>query len=311
MSLDLEYLLWLQNWREATGNFLTPFMLGWSDFAVGLLIVVPVFIYWCIDKRAGLFLMFSYIVSFFINGFSKIIVCAYRPWIRSSKIIPAGGSIKTAGGYSFPSGHVMQSAPILGGLAVLYKNKIVFFICGAAIILTAFSRNYLGVHTPQDVVIGAILALFSVWIVSKILAYLEKNSDKENLFLISSVIIAVLSVIYAEFKSYPVDYVDGKILVDPVKMTRQVYENCGMVLGYAIGRYLEKKFIKFSPTGLKSKKFLVALIGLVIFFSMVGKLNHVMRDTFLGLHKGYFTAGVIESFFSICLWPFVIKKFSD
>ena len=313
MSLDLEYLLWLQNWREATGNFLTPFMQGWSDFATGLLMFVPVIIYWCVNKKSGLFLMLSYAISEWINGILKLIVCAYRPWIRSSKIIPAGNAIKSAGGYSFPSGHTMDSAPIFAGLAVLYhkKTSLITWICGLAIFLTAFSRNYLGVHTPQDVIAGSLLGIASAWIAAKVFKCLEKNSGKENLFLISSVIIAVLSVVYVEFKSYPVDYVNGKILVDPVPMTRLAYKNAGFILALAIGRYLEKKFIKFSPTGFKSKGFVVACVGFLIWLFFGLKLSHTLRDTFLGLHWGYFTAGFIVGFYCICLWPFVIKKFAN
>ena len=52
--MDIEYLLWLQNLREITGNIFTPFMENFSVFAVSWLAFVPVFIYWCINKRDGL-----------------------------------------------------------------------------------------------------------------------------------------------------------------------------------------------------------------------------------------------------------------
>ena len=29
--MDIEFLLWLQNLRESTGNLFTPFVLGYSD----------------------------------------------------------------------------------------------------------------------------------------------------------------------------------------------------------------------------------------------------------------------------------------
>ncbi len=313
--MDIEYLLWLQNWREATGNFLTPFMSEWSNFSVGLLVLVPVFIYWCVNRRAGLFLMMSYAVSQIINAILKLTFCAYRPWIRDKRIVPAENAIKKAGGYSFPSGHTMEATPIFGGLAVLCKkNKhswLITLLLAVAIFMTAFSRNYLGVHTPQDVVVGTLFALIAIWIAAKIFAYIEKNPEKENLILLSGVIFAALTLVYAEFKSYPVDYVDGKILVDPVPMTRHAYKAAGMFLGFATGRFLEKKFVRFSPTGFEFKKFAVAFIGLLIYFFIVTKLDHALRDTALKVHKGYFVSGFINAFFQIFLWPCVIKKFAN
>ena len=53
--MDLTYLLWLQDFREATGNILTPFMDIVSLIAVRVIILVPFFVYWCISKRNGLF----------------------------------------------------------------------------------------------------------------------------------------------------------------------------------------------------------------------------------------------------------------
>lgn len=311
--MDLEYLLWLQNWREATNNFLTPFMQGCSDLAVGVLFIVPIFIYWCVNKKSGLFLMLCYMISEWINGLAKLIVCAYRPWIRDARIIPPGNAMKSAGGYSFPSGHTMEATPILGGLTVLYHKKsfLIPLVCGLTILTIAFSRNYLGVHTPQDVVCGVIFALASVWLATKIFSYLEKNSDKENLFLILSVIISALALVYVEFKSYPMDYnAKGKLIVNPVPMTRQAYRDFGMILGFAVSRFIEKRFIKFSPTGFKSRGFIIALIGLVIWYFCFIRINfyHVMRDTFLGVHWGYCTAGFIMVFYFVCAWPFVIKK---
>jgi len=180
-----------------------------------------------------------------------------------------------------------------------------------AIIITAFSRNYLGVHTPQDVVVGTLMALLSVWLVSKVFAWLDKNPGKENTLLIIFVIIAALSIVYAELKSYPMDYANGKLIVDPFPMTRSVYENAGMVLAFAIGCYIEKKFIKFSPTGFEFKKFLVALVGCVPLFFIFFYAHSVAKHHFTNLHWGYFIGGFIRMFYITALWPFVIKKFAN
>lgn len=53
--MDIEYLLFLQNFRNSINDALTPFMEGISFFAVNYIILLPAFLYWCIDKRKGLF----------------------------------------------------------------------------------------------------------------------------------------------------------------------------------------------------------------------------------------------------------------
>ena len=88
--MDIEYLLWLQNLREASGNVFTPFMMWVSNFSVGGMLLIPVFVYWCISKRGGMFLMLSLAVSNFLNDIIKMTLCVYRPFMRDARVIPAG-----------------------------------------------------------------------------------------------------------------------------------------------------------------------------------------------------------------------------
>ena len=59
--------------------------------------------------------------------------------------------------YSFPSGHAASSFAAAGVLAKYFKKYAVGFYAFAALI--AFSRMYLYVHYPTDVIAGAILGL--------------------------------------------------------------------------------------------------------------------------------------------------------
>ena len=308
--MDIEYLLWLQNLREASNNVLTPFMQGVSDFAVGSLLLVPIFIYWCINKRNGLFVIASYGLSEFINAVVKLTACVYRPWIRDARIIPAGNAIQSAVGYSFPSGHTMAAAPTYGALGVLGRKKsfLIPLICGLAILTTMLSRNYLGVHTPQDVGVGMILGLFSVYIASKTFAYLGKHSEKENYFICAGLLLCVIALIYINFKSYPMDYIDGKLIVDPKKMFPDSFGDIGYFAGVLAGRYIEKNFVKFSSTGLNFKGILFAVIGLVI-YELIHQYFRVYIRQCLGSDWGNLVAKFLMSFFAVAVWPIVLKKF--
>ena len=45
-----------------------------------------------------------------------------------------------------------MAAAIYGGSAVALRQKWLYVLAGLAILITALSRNYLGVHTPQNVI---------------------------------------------------------------------------------------------------------------------------------------------------------------
>jgi len=305
--MDIQYLLFLQNFRNSINDALTPFMEMISLFAVTYLFIIPVLVYWCVDKRSGLYTMVSYTLSIAVNAVVKLTACVYRPWIRDSRVLPAGDAISTATGYSFPSGHTTTATPIYGGLAVsAWKNmRWVSVLCIACILVTGFSRNYLGVHTPQDVAVGLAEGVLALWAMSRLFDYLSANPGKENLFLGLGVVFCVASLIYITVKSYPMDYVDGKLLVDPQKMMKDGYGDIGRLFAVCVGRFIEKTWIKFEPD-CSRRNAATGLVGAVITFWLIQLLGAPMRSLF-GLHWGCFVENFILILFVMAIWPAVMK----
>jgi len=70
-------------------------------------------------------------------------------------------------GYSFPSGHAMFTAVLLGAALVWCWNTrwrlAVLLVGGAFTVLVGFSRVYIGVHFPSDILAAWCLA--ALWIV--------------------------------------------------------------------------------------------------------------------------------------------------
>lgn len=306
--MDIDYLLLLQRFRENTNDALTPFMENLSLFAVSFLIMIPVFVYWVVDKRKGLYTLVSYYLCCSFNAILKLTACIYRPWIRDARVKPAGDAITTATGYSFPSGHTVSAGPLYGGLAVSawswkkWVSAILVFLA----LLTGFSRNYLGVHTPQDVIVGMLESILWLFLTAKIFKYLEKRPERENIFLLASFIIGWLGIIYITFKFYPMDYVDGKLLVDPQKMMNDGYGDICLLIAFPVARFVEKTWIKFKPTGLKGLGWLIGLAGLIPLALMIQFLKAPL-DGLLGSHWGHFTYSFIVVFYCVALWPLVIK----
>ncbi len=241
MGFDLQYLLFLQNLRESTGGVFDEFFNALSKFAVDILPYLPFVVYWCVNKKLGYRFMATAWIGEVLNGVIKLTVCAYRPWIRSDSIVPAGDSKVAATGYSFPSGHSLCAAMYYGSAAVWQWNKRrwISILCGVLILLTGFSRNFLGVHTPQDVVVGITEGLLLVAVVILAEKRVADNDKALDILTVVGILATVGVILYITLKPYPMDYVDGKLLVDPQKMMNDSFKACGGFSGLLIGSYIE------------------------------------------------------------------------
>ncbi|MCR5796114.1 MAG: phosphatase PAP2 family protein [Solobacterium sp.] len=279
-----------------------------SLFAISYLILIPVLIYWIGDKKKGLFPLASFYMCIGINVVVKLTACIYRPWIRDARVIPAGDAISTATGYSFPSGHVATSGPIYAGLAKVYHDskKWISWICVILLLITAFSRNYLGVHTPQDVIIALLETVLSVYVMGKIFRYLEEKPKKENILLLLQFLFAVAALVYVTFKPYPMEYKDGVLIVDPQKMMNDGYGDLAMTMIFPIARFIEKKWIRFRPVGCNKKGLIAGIIGSV-FFALINQLLKPCLVSLFGSHWGKFLGSGILVFFCIAAYPLIIK----
>lgn len=311
-KMDIEYLLLLQNFRESTNNVLTPFMEAISLFAVSFLIMIPVFVYWVVDKRKGLYTLASYYLCCGVNAMVKLTACVYRPWIRDPRVVPAGDAISTATGYSFPSGHTVTAGPIYGGLAVVSWSwkKIVSVFLILCVLITGFSRNYLGVHTPQDVCVGLLESVLALFVMMKIFSYLDEHPEKENLFLLLSFIVGWLGIVYITFKPYPMEYVNGKLLVDPQKMMNDGYGDTCLLISFPVARYIEKTWVRFRSAGLNSIGILTGVVGLIPMFFMIVYMRHAL-DGMLGSHWGHFSFSFIIVLYSVAVYPLVIRMMTE
>lgn len=137
------------------------------------------------------------------------------------------------------------------------------------LLLTMFSRNYLGVHTPQDVVVGAMLGLVVVFMGSFAWEWIDKKPVREWVIPAAGAVLTALFLVYISLKSYPMDYdANGKLLVDPVKMTNDGYKDAGRFLGVCLGWFAERRLIKFSvdvPTRRKVNRCVVGVLLILLY----------------------------------------------
>jgi membrane-associated phospholipid phosphatase len=307
--MDIDYLLLLQQFRIATNDIFTPFLENLSLFIIGSIpFAFFCLVYWSWDKKFGNYVLFSCAGARLVNGIVKLTACAYRPWIRDARVVPAGDSITTATGYSFPSGHVTSATTYYGSVALWQRKKHVWISIIAVVLLalTMFSRNYLGVHTPQDVLVGFGLTALVLFLNSCILAWVEGAPHRDRIVLIVGLVLAAAAILYINIKPYPMDYINGALVVDPVKMMPDSYQGIGFWIGFLIGWFVERNYIQFEIYANRKMQFLVSLVGLVPLL-LLQKFGYEAMNSAWGKSSAKFWSGLLVFLYIYIVMPFVLK----
>lgn len=127
-------------------------------------------------RKIGFMAIAALILSTILGeGILKHIVKRMRP---SSNIVAFDLLIQRPLSYSFPSGHTTSSFAVAGIFAKYFKNYAIEFFSLASLI--AFSRLYLYIHYPTDILAGALLGL----VCSGIIIYLFNRKDSNSKALI-------------------------------------------------------------------------------------------------------------------------------
>ncbi|MDD2956613.1 MAG: phosphatase PAP2 family protein [Oscillospiraceae bacterium] len=165
--MELEILRWIQTVAHPfwDGFFQLVTMLGEPYLPVLLISVL----YWVLDRDSGECLCFALLTSLLFNNVVKNIFRLPRPigeeGIRSLRV-------ETATGWSFPSGHTQTAATLGFAAGARFGRPWVRWAALGFSLLVGFSRLYLGVHSPKDVVFGlvfgAVFALLCCFLFQKV-----------------------------------------------------------------------------------------------------------------------------------------------
>lgn len=82
-----------------------------------------------------------------------------------------------SGGFSFTSSHACNSFGLFMFLSLLVKNRTLSFTLLLWAIVNSFSRIYLGVHYPGDILCGAIVGMAIGWIVYLLYAFVHNKIE--------------------------------------------------------------------------------------------------------------------------------------
>ncbi len=307
--MDIDILLFLQEFRNGAGGILTDFMSKMTFLGeINTVIVIMALLYWCVSKELGTFLMMGWSGNRLVNGALKVTVCAYRPWIREALIVPHGNAITTATGYSFPSGHTMNAATVFGGSAMRKDLPAILRVTlGIILALVAFSRIFLGVHTPQDVLVGAGAGLLVMWLTLKLTQWIESHPQKDGLVVCIGIGLGIALALYAAFKPYPADFdAEGKLIVDGAKMANDTFKGVGYCFAFLIGWILERRYVGFSTEVPPALKLTRAATGALSYYAVSLILSPLIR-TWIPWFAGTTISCFVQLFYIVFLFPLCFR----
>lgn len=264
-----------------------------------IIIFLLCIIYWCVSKKLAHRIGFTFFLSGYLIQGLKITFRIDRPWIKDPNFKPVVSAYKTATGYSFPSGHTQAATSIYSSIGFYLKKwwRILFFIPP---FLVAFSRMYLGVHTPNDVLIAFIISI----IISFIISFSFQKAEKKayNIFLIITILFGFFLMIYSIllFNNQTIEY---HYVIDCCK-------TAGAGIGFSIGVYLEQKLINFNT---KTKHFHTQIIKVLIGFIGLVAIQLGLKAVFTFFFNQALFAEVLRYFLMILwvtyLYPLVFNRY--
>jgi len=283
----------------------TPFL----DTAIGLItrlgeetvaVVILCAVFWCISKRAA----YGVGVAFFFSGLTvqgmKICFRIERPWVADPTFRPVQSALENSTGYSFPSGHTQSATALFGSLGVQIKQKTIKALCFLLVFLVAFSRLYLGVHTPLDVVASLVISFLLILLTTKLIAG-ETIDKKRELVISLAMALFAAAVIVIAFIMYSTGKIEHEYVADCLKAA-------GAGIGFAAGMYVERVYINFP---VKAKNIFWQIIKFILGFAGVLAIKEGLK-----LVIGTALAADMTRYFLMIAWvtagfPLIIKRFFE
>lgn len=238
-------MIWLQNLLGDMGAAIAAYvtMLGEETVMVAIL----GFIYWCYDKKFGVFVGTNLMVGLVANPMIKNIFLRYRPYMVHSEVkclkpVHEGDLYDPLlQGYSFPSGHTSNSSTMYFSLPVYEKKKWLVVLGILMPFLVGLSRVCLGVHYPTDVMAGWLLGA----VVVALMSFLQKKIQvKWKLYLLIT-LLTIPGCFYCTSNDY--------------------FTSLGMMLGFFAASLFEEKYVNFDNTKDIKKSIIRVVGGLVVF----------------------------------------------
>lgn len=303
--MGFDYLLELQKIREGLEEgFSRAINNVTALFVSPLLYMVFAVIYWCMNKRKGKFFILCLAGSNFLNAMLKISFCVFRPWLLNSNLRPYEFVLKDATGYSFPSGHATAAGAILGTFSwEERKRKWLITACVILCLIVGFTRNFLTVHTLQDVLAGFACGILCVVLSAGVMKWVDGKEGRDLVAAGIAFVLLTAGLILTVCRNYPLT-VDGEQVTDLITVTKDAYTALGIGYAVTLGLFIERRWIRFETEGSWKVKVIQVLIG-GTGAAMLCYLPKRFLYSLLGENWGHFVLYFVAVFYCVAAWPWI------
>lgn len=155
---------WIATWANpyCDGFFRAVTDLGYHTFYY--MVIAPLF--WVVDRRRASILFLLILASGFLNTEAKLLVHTPRPDPRLARVLDFRPY--ESGSNAFPSGHAQNAVVFWIYVAWWVGRRWFYGLALTTIALISFSRLYLAVHFPIDILGGLAIGIVAMFLLPPI-----------------------------------------------------------------------------------------------------------------------------------------------
>lgn len=269
-------------------------------------LAVSIIFFWCISKREGYYILITGFVGTVLNQMLKLMFRIPRPWVKDPSFTIVESARAEATGYSFPSGHTQNIAGTFGGIARFSSKRGVRIASVAVLVLVAFSRMYLGVHTPLDVIVSLVIAAALVFGLYPFFASEERFRKSMPYIIVAACIMCVGLLLYVSF-------IPNKDTLDPHNYNsglKNAFTLLGCTVGLLVVYPIDARFINFDTKAPWYAQIIKLAVGLAAVLAIKSGLSAPLVSLFGNEYIARAVRYFIVVVFAALVWPLTFKFFA-
>lgn len=175
--IDVQILDWIQaHLKNDVFDFIMPIITSLGNAGIFWIILGILCLVFSKSRKMGAQMLLAMAIGYLVGNLGlKVLIARERPFTINPDILLL---IKKPTDYSFPSGHTLAS--FAAAITIFFYDKKIGVAALILASLIAFSRLYLYVHYPSDVLAGFVLAIIVAFVARFIIGGKEKGASQNS-----------------------------------------------------------------------------------------------------------------------------------